>query len=135
MKRKNIYVHIFAQKKLCSYTHFHVCHLSQENEMHVHNQGFIITQICYFLLLRNASPRLYLMEESGLFTSKCRIFYKTSNKADFNVLLLFFFFLILMKIFLLIYSSSTFIHVFWNRNKVFRGHFQRHRQHSTCHCI
>lgn len=84
-----------------------MCHVSQENERHVHNQSFVIPQVCYFLLLRNASPRLHLIEKRGylglitvvsmsivLFegtTSKCSILYKTSNKADFNTELLFLF--------------------------------------------
>ena len=73
----------------------------QGNERLVHNKGFVITRVCYFVLLRNESQRLYLIEESGylgyvmvismsiiLFegtTYKCIILDKTSNKADFNV--------------------------------------------------
>lgn len=73
----------------------------QGNERHVHNKGFVITGVCYFVLLRNESQRFYLIEESGYLgyikvilmsivltegtTYKCIILDKTSNKADFNV--------------------------------------------------
>lgn len=106
MKRKNTSIPMFAQNNFCSYMHSHVCHVSQENEKHDHNQGFVIPQVFYFLLLRNVTPRLHLIEKSGYLglimvasmsnvllegtTSKCRIMHKNSNKADFNVLLLFF---------------------------------------------
>lgn len=100
----------------------------QGNERHDHNKGFVITGVCYFVLLRNGSQRFYPIEESGYLgyimvismsiiffegtTYKCIILDKTSNKADFNI---FCFFLIIKKEFSVIYRSTAFIHVFFRQ--------------------